>query len=52
MPIGSFEQKYVIIRGVLHPEQMKQHMFTILVDQSVSYSDLYEHICLENINKL
>ena len=31
--IVSFEHKYVIIKGLLHSEQLKQHMVTIGVDQ-------------------
>ena len=31
---------------------MKQHIVTIVVDQSISNKDLYEHICMEKIKKV
>ena len=37
---------------VMHSEQLKHHMVSIGVYQSLSNSALYEHICLENIKKL
>ena len=33
-------------------KKIKQHKVTIGVDQSLSNSKIYEHKCLENINKL
>ena len=48
----SFEQQCVIIKGLLQFEQLLKHMVAIVVDQSLSNSVLYEHSCLENINKL
>ena len=40
------------IKGLLQSEQLKYHMVFFDVDQSLSKSTLYEHICLENIKKL
>ena len=39
--IDSFEQQRVIIKGLLQSKQLKRHMVTIGVDQSLSKSDLY-----------
>ena len=47
--IVSFEQKCVIIKVLLKSGQLKQHMGTIGVDQSLSSIALYEHKCLVNI---
>ena len=44
--IDSFEQQCVIIKWLLQAEQLKKHMVTIEVDQSLSNSDLHEHRCL------
>ena len=45
LEIHSFEQKFVIIKGLLCSERPKQHMVTIGVDQSLSNSSMYEHRC-------
>ena len=50
--IESFEQKCVVIKVLLWPYQLKKHMVTIVIDQLLSNGAMYEHICLENINKL
>ena len=47
--IDSFEQKFVILKGLLQSELPKQHMVVIGVDQSLSNRALYKHRCLENI---
>ena len=44
--IESFQHKCVIIKRLLHPEQLKQKMVTILVEQLFKNSALYEHIYL------
>ena len=41
--IGLFEYKCVIIKGLMRSELLKQHIDTIVIDQSLSNSDLYEH---------
>ena len=48
--IDSFENKCVIIKGLLRSEQQKKNMATIGLYQSLSNSSLYEHRCLGNIN--
>ena len=50
--IDSFDQKCVIIKKLLQSELLKQHMVNIGAYQSLNTSDLYEHICLENIKVL
>ena len=50
--IHSFDKQCVIIKGLLQPKLLKQHMVTIVVGQSSSNSKTYEHRCLENIKKL
>ena len=50
--IDSFEHECVILKGLIHSERLKQHMVTIVVDQLLSNSALYEHKCLLNIKKL
>ena len=50
--IGSFEQKCLIIKGVLQSEKLKQHIFTIEIYQLLSNSALYEHTWSKNIKML
>ena len=50
--IDSIEQQCVIIKGLLHSKQLWTDMVSIWVDQSLSNSASYEHICLENIKIL
>ena len=52
MYIHSFERQCIIIKGLFQSELLKQHMFPIEVDQSLSNSAVYEYIFLENIKKL
>ena len=50
--IQSFDQKCFIIGGLVQSERLKQHMVKSQVDLLLSDSELYEHISMENINKL
>ena len=50
--IDSFDQKYVIIKGLLQSELLKQHLVIIVVYQSLSNSALYRKRCFENTKKL
>ena len=50
--IESFEQQYIITKDLLQWERLEKHMVSIAIDQYLSNSAMYEHICLENINKL
>ena len=39
-------------KSVVSVRTTEKHMVTIGVDQSLSNSAMYEHICMENIKKL
>ena len=47
---NTFEQQCVVLKGMSQSHHLKDHMKTIRIDQSLSNSDLFEHICLQNIN--
>ena len=40
------EEQSVILNGLLQSGQLKQHMVTIGIDQSLSKCTMYEHRCL------
>ena len=50
--IDAFEQKCVVIKGVLESPRLKYHVNTIGINQSLSNNALLEHKCLQNIKKL
>ena len=50
--IGTFEQKCVVLKGMLKSPLLKDHVNTIGIDQSLRNNALFEHKCLQNINKL
>ena len=50
--IYIFEQQYVLLKGMLQSLRLKYLMKIIGIDQSLRNSDLFEHRCLQNINKL
>ena len=52
LSIHTFEQKCVVIKGMLQSPRLKYHVQTIVIDQSLSNNALYEHKFLENIKKL
>ena len=52
LEIESFEQQCFIIKGWLQSERLKEHVFIIVFDQSLSNSAMYQHRFLENINNL
>ena len=47
--IDTFEQQFVVLRGILKSPHLKNHVQTIGIDQSLSNAALYENKCLENI---
>ena len=49
--IDAFE-KCVLIKGMLRSSRLKDHLHTISIDQSLSNIAIYEHKCLQKINKL
>ena len=50
--IDTFEQKCVVLKGMLQSPQLKYHVNTIGIDQSLRNNALFEHKCLPNIKKL
>ena len=50
--IDTFDQKRVVLEGMLQSRRLKDYVKTIGIDQSLSKNALYEHKCLQNINKL
>ena len=49
--IDTFEQQYVVLKGMLKPPRLKDHMQTIGIDPSLINNTIHEHKCLENIKK-
>ena len=52
LDIDSIQHGFVILKGLLQSELLKQHMVVLGVVQSLSNSALYKHRCLGNIKKL
>ena len=52
LSIDTFEQKCVVLKGMLQSPLLKDHVHTIGIHPSLSNNAIYEHICLENIKKL
>ena len=49
LSINIFEQKCVVIKGMLQSPRLEYHMKTIGIDQSLSNSSSFEHQFLNNI---
>ena len=49
LSIHTFEQKFVLIEGMLKSLRLKYHVQTIGIEPSLSNNAIYEHKCLENI---
>ena len=52
LSIDTFEQQYVVFKGILQSTRFKDQWQTIGIDQSLRNDSLYEHKCLQNIKKL
>ena len=50
--IDKFEQQCVELKGMLQSPHLKNHVKTIVIDSSLRNNVLFEHKCLQNINKL
>ena len=50
--IDTHEQQCVVLKGMLKSTQLKDHVQTICIDQSLSNNALCEKKCLENIKKI
>ena len=46
---GTFEQQYVVLKGMLQSLRLKYHVQTIGIHLSLSNNSIYEHKYLENI---
>ena len=51
LSVSTFEQQCVVLKVMLPSPQQKDHTQTIGIDQSLSNNAIYEHKCIENINK-
>ena len=45
--IDTFEQQYIVLKGILKPLRLNDHVQTISIDQSLSKNAIYEHKYLE-----
>ena len=52
LSIATFEQKCVVLKGILQSPLLKYHVQTIGIDPSLINNTIYEHKCLENMKKL
>ena len=52
LSIDTFEQKCVVLKDMLQSPCLKDHIKTIGIDKYSITNALYEHKCLQNINKL
>ena len=52
LSIETFEQKCVVIKGILQPARLEYHMNTIGIDQSLCSRSYFEHKCLNNIKNI
>ena len=50
--IDTFEQQYVVLKGMLQSLRIKDHVKNIGIDQRLINNALFEHKCLKNIKKL
>ena len=49
--INTYEQQYVVLKGMLQSSPLKDHVHAIVIDRSLSNNAIYQHKCLENIKK-
>ena len=52
LEIEAFEQQCVTLKGLFQSDRLKQHMVTIRIDPFLGNCAMYEHRCMEKINKL
>ena len=50
--IDTFEQKYFLLKGMLQPQRLKDHVQKIGIEPSLSNNTIYEQKWLENIKNL
>ena len=52
LSIDTFEQQFFVLKCVLQPPRLKDHMNTIGIYQPLSNSASFEHTCLNNIKNI
>ena len=52
LSINTFEQQCVALKSMLQSPYLKDHVKNVGIDQPLSNSAIFEHRCLQNINKL
>ena len=52
LSIDTFEQKCVVLKGMLQSLLLKDLVQSIGIDQRLKNNAIYEHKCLENVKKL
>ena len=52
LSMDTFEQQFVVLKGMLQSTRLKYHIHTIGIHPSLRNNATYEHKCLENIKKL
>ena len=52
LSVDTFEQQWVMLKGMLQFPRLKDRVQTIGIDPSLSNNTIYEHKFLENIKKL
>ena len=52
LSIDTFEQQYVVLKGILKLPRLKDHVHTIGIEKSLKNNDIYKHKCIENIKKV
>ena len=52
LSIDTFEQKCVVLKGMLQSTRLKDHVQTIGIYQSLSNNAIYEHKSIKNIKRL
>ena len=52
LSIDTFEQQCVVIKVMLQPPRLEDHMKNISIDQSLCNRYSCEHKCLNNIKKI
>ena len=50
--VDTFLQQCVIIKAMVQSDQLIEHMVTIGIYIYLSDNEFFQHICLQNINKL
>ena len=50
--IGTFEQEYFLIKGMIKSPRLEYHMKTIGIDQSLWNKSSFEHKSFEQLKKI